>query len=57
VSNKTDNKSISIKSANLDSNSVSQIVNALKKKYKKSNLTNQENIGASIGKEARIKCY
>lgn len=54
-SNKTDNKSISIKSTNLSNNAVSSIVKAVKTKYKKSNLTNQENIGAVIGSETRVK--
>ncbi|WP_446897532.1 protein translocase subunit SecF [Clostridium sp. LBM24168] len=53
-SNKVNSKSISIKSANLSNDSVSSIIKSVKKEYPKSTLTNQENIGASIGKEARI---
>lgn len=53
-SNKINNKSISIKSANLSNDTVSKIIKGIKKEYPKSTLTNQENIGASIGKEARI---
>lgn len=53
-SNKTNKYSLSIKSANLSNDDVSSIVKALKKEYSKSTLTNQENIGASIGKEARV---
>lgn len=41
-SNKVDNKSISIKAATLSNNDVSNIVKAVKAKYKKSSLTNQE---------------
>lgn len=54
-SNKVDNKSISIKAATLSNNDVSGIVKTVKAKYKKSSLTDQENIGATIGKETRVK--
>ncbi|MHC6180664.1 protein translocase subunit SecF [Clostridium sp. JNZ X4-2] len=54
-SNKADNKSITIKATSLSNNAVSSIVKDIKAKYKKSSLTNQENIGAVIGKETRIK--
>lgn len=53
-SNKVNNKSISIKSSNLSNDDVSSIIKSVKKEYPKSTLTNQENIGASIGREARI---
>ncbi|MCH3962890.1 MAG: protein translocase subunit SecF [Clostridium sp.] len=53
-SNKVNSKSISIKSSNLSNDDVSSIIKSIKKEYPKSTLTNQENIGASIGKEARI---
>ncbi|MCI1944291.1 protein translocase subunit SecF [Clostridium luticellarii] len=54
-SNKSDNKSITIKATSLTNDDVSKIVKDVKAKYKKSSLTNQENIGAVIGKETRIK--
>jgi preprotein translocase subunit SecF len=54
-SNKVDTRSISIKAATLSNNDVSGIVKAVKAKYKKSSLTNQENIGAVIGQETRVK--
>ncbi|WP_123054266.1 protein translocase subunit SecF [Clostridium sp. JN-1] len=54
-SNKVNGSSIEIKSANLTNDDVSSIVNDVKKEYKKSSLTNQENIGASIGKETKVK--
>ncbi len=54
-SNKVDNKSISIKAATLSNNDVSSIVKSVKAKYKKSSLVDQENIGAVIGKETRVK--
>lgn len=54
-SNKVDNKSISIKAATLSNNDVSSIVKSVKTKYKKSSLVDQENIGAVIGKETRVK--
>ncbi|MEY8000335.1 protein translocase subunit SecF [Clostridium sp. Mt-5] len=54
-SNKTDNKSITVKATSLSNDAVSGIVKDIKAKYKKSSLTNQENIGAVIGKETRVK--
>lgn len=54
-STKSDNKSITIKSTSLSSDNVNNIVKDVKAKYKKSSLTNQENIGAVIGKETRVK--
>lgn len=54
-SNKVNNTSIEIKSATLTSDDVSNIVKDIKAKYKDSSLTNQEQIGAAIGKEARVK--
>lgn len=53
-STKTNEHSVTIKSTNLSNNNVSSIVKAIKSKYKKSSLTSQNNIGASIGKEARV---
>lgn len=53
-SNKVNSKSISIKSASLSNDNVSNIIKSVKKEYPKSTLTNQENIGASIGREARV---
>ncbi len=53
-SNKVEKTHISIKSANLSNDDVSGIVKDIKAKYSKSNITNQESIGASIGQEARI---
>ncbi|MCC9295935.1 protein translocase subunit SecF [Clostridium sp. MT-14] len=54
-SNKSDNKSITIKATSLTNDEISKIVKDVKAKYKKSSLTNQENIGAVIGKETRVK--
>ncbi|WML35759.1 protein translocase subunit SecF [Clostridium sp. OS1-26] len=54
-SNKVNNTSIEIKSATLTSDDVSNILKDIKAKYKDSSLTNQEQIGAAIGKEARVK--
>lgn len=54
-SNKVNEKSIEVKSGNLSNDDVSNIVKDIKAKYKDSSLTNQENIGAAIGKEARFK--
>lgn len=54
-SNKVNNTSIEIKSATLTSDDVSNIVKDIKVKYKDSSLVNQEQIGAAIGKEARVK--
>ncbi|MFL0194388.1 protein translocase subunit SecF [Clostridium sp. WILCCON 0269] len=54
-SNKTDNKSITIKSTSLSNDAVSSIVKDVKAKYKNSSLTDQENIGSIIGKETRVK--
>lgn len=54
-SNKVNNTSIELKSATLTNDDVSNIVKEIKSKYKDSSLTNQEQIGAAIGKEARVK--
>lgn len=54
-SSKVNGNSIEIKSASLTNDNVSSIVKTVKSKYKKSTLTNQENIGASIGTETRVK--
>ena len=54
-SNKVNNTYIEIKSANLNSNDISNIVKDVKGKFKDSSLTNQESIGASIGQETRTK--
>ncbi|WP_368491165.1 protein translocase subunit SecF [Clostridium sp. BJN0013] len=54
-STKSDNKSITIKSTSLSSDNVNKIVKDVKAKYKKSSLTNQENIGTTIGKETKVK--
>lgn len=54
-SNKVNNTSIEIKSATLTSDDVSNILKDVKAKYKDSSLINQEQIGAAIGKEARVK--
>ncbi len=54
-SNKVNNTSIELKSATLTSDDVSNIVKDIKAKYKDSSLVNQEQIGAAIGKEARVK--
>lgn len=54
-SNKVNNTSIEIKSATLTSDDVSNILKDVKAKYKDSSLVNQEQIGAAIGKEARVK--
>jgi len=53
--NKVNNTYIEIKSANLNSSDISNIVKDVKGKFKDSSLTNQESIGASIGKETRNK--
>jgi len=52
---KVNNTYIEIKSANLTNANVSSIVKDVKEKFKDSSLTNQESIGASIGKETRNK--
>ncbi|HBC96946.1 MAG TPA: protein translocase subunit SecF [Clostridium sp.] len=54
-SNKANDKSITIKATSLTNNEVSGIIKNVKAKYKKSSVTNQENIGAVIGKETRVK--
>lgn len=54
-SNKVNNTSIELRSATLTSDDVSNIVKDIKVKYKDSSLVNQEQIGAAIGKEARVK--
>ncbi|MCT8977172.1 protein translocase subunit SecF [Clostridium sp. CX1] len=54
-SNKVNNTFIEIKSANLTSDNISSIEKDVKAKFKESSLTNQENIGAAIGKETRNK--
>jgi len=54
-SNKVNNTSIEIKSANLTNDAISSIVKDVKAKYPDSSLTSQENIGAAIGKETRNK--
>ncbi|WP_373844700.1 protein translocase subunit SecF [Clostridium sp.] len=54
-STKSDNKSITIKSTSLSTDNVNNIVKDVKAKYKKSSLTNQENIGTVIGKETKVK--
>lgn len=54
-SNKVNNTSIELRSATLTSDDVSNIVKDIKAKYKDSSLINQEQIGAAIGKEARVK--
>lgn len=54
-SNKVNNTYIEIKSANLNSSDISNIVKEVKGKFKDSSLTNQESIGASIGQETRTK--
>ncbi|AYD39851.1 protein translocase subunit SecF [Clostridium fermenticellae] len=54
-SNKVNGNSIEIKSASLTNDQVSNIVKNVKTKYKKSSLSNQENIGASMGEEMKIK--
>jgi preprotein translocase subunit SecF len=56
-SNKVNNTSIEIKSAKLTNDNINDIVKAVKAKYKGSSVTNQENIGASIGTETRTKAY
>lgn len=56
-SNKVNNTSIEIKSAKLNNENIAEIVKAVKAKYKDSSVTNQENIGASIGAETRMKAY
>lgn len=53
--NKVNNTYIEIKSANLTNDNISSIVKEVKEKFKESSLTNQESIGASIGKETRTK--
>lgn len=54
-SNKSDNTSITIKSTSLTTENVNDIVKDVKAKYKKSSLTDQENIGTVIGKETKVK--
>lgn len=54
-SNKVNNTSIEIKSANLTNDSINNMVKDITTKFKGSSLTNQENIGASIGKETTNK--
>lgn len=54
-SNKVNNTSIEIKSSNLSNDNISAMVKDIKAKYKDSNLTNQESIGATIGKETKFK--
>ena len=54
-SNKVNNTSIEIKSANLTTDNITSIVKDIKAKYKDSSLTSQEDIGASIGTETRNK--
>lgn len=53
-STKANDSSVTIKSADLSNNNVSSIVKDVKAKYKKSSLTSQNQIGASIGKEAKV---
>jgi len=53
--NKVNSTYVEIKSANLTNANVSSIVKDVKEKFKDSSLTNQESIGASIGKETRNK--
>ena len=54
-SNKVNNTSVEIKSANLTSDNITSIVKDVKAKYKDSSLISQEDIGASIGTETRNK--
>jgi len=54
-SNKVNNTSIEIKSANISSADTSLMVKDIKAKYKDAALTDQESIGASIGTETRNK--
>lgn len=54
-SNKVNNTNVEIKSAKLTSDDISKIQKEVKDKFKESSLTNQESIGASIGKETRTK--
>ena len=54
-SNKVNNTSIEIKSANLTNEGINSMVKEITTTFKGSAVTNQENIGASIGKETRNK--
>ncbi|MDF2882250.1 MAG: preprotein translocase subunit SecF [Clostridiaceae bacterium] len=54
-SNKVNNTSLEIKSANLTNDSINSMVKEITTNFKGSSLTNQENIGASIGTETRNK--
>ena len=46
---------IEIKSSNFTADNISTMVKEIKTKFKCSNLTSQENIGASIGNETKVK--
>lgn len=54
-SNKVNNTYIEIKSAKLTNDDISNIQKDVKVKFKESSLSNQENIGATIGQETRSK--
>lgn len=54
-SNKVNNTSIEIKSANLTNEGINSMVKEITTTFKGSAVTNQENIGASIGTETRNK--
>ncbi|QAT39500.1 protein translocase subunit SecF [Clostridium sp. JN-9] len=56
-SNKVNNTSIEIKSANLTNEGINSMVKEITTTFKGSAVTNQENIGASIGKETRNKAF
>lgn len=55
TSTKVNETSIEIKSANLSTDEISNIMKDIKAKYKNSSLTSQEIIGASIGAETKAK--